>query len=139
MLSLIHIYWSLVKKKTEADIDKTHKTVGAYIYDTLLGNPRQKIRGRLVRTIERKYYKEELKLILEKQKEFHLELQDRALYAACIDVYKRQILHSAQCAGDARRTIYLYGLCKGRAAVADYYGHCHGAGTSFAVSFLSAL
>ena len=35
--------WSLVKKKTEADIDQTHKTVGAYIYDTLLGNPSQKI------------------------------------------------------------------------------------------------
>ena len=38
-----------------------------------------------MRTIERKYYKEELKLILEKQKEFHLELQDRALYAACVE------------------------------------------------------
>lgn len=77
--------WSLVKKKTEADIDQTHKTVGTYIYDTLLVNPSQKIRGRLVRTIERKYYKDELKLILEKQKEFHSELQDRALYAACIE------------------------------------------------------
>lgn len=77
--------WSLVKKKTEADIDQTHKTVGTYIYDTLLGNPSQKIRGRLVRTIERKYYKEELKLILDKQKEFHPELQDRALYAACVE------------------------------------------------------
>ena len=77
--------WSLVKKKTEADIDQTHKTVGIYIYDTLLGNPSQKIRGRLVRTIERKYYKEELKLILDKQKEFHPELQDRALYAACVE------------------------------------------------------
>mgnify|MGYP000467721184 FL=1 len=54
-------------------------------------------------------------------------------------VFRFAILHSAQCAGDARRTIYLYGLCKGRAAVADYYGHCHGAGTSFAVSFLSCL
>ena len=62
-------HWS--RKKTEADIDQTHKTVGTYIYDTLLGNPSQKIRGRLVRTIERKYYKEELKLILDKQKEFH--------------------------------------------------------------------
>ena len=71
--------WSLVKKKTEADIDQTHKTVGTYIYDTLLGNPSQKIRGRLVRTIERKYYKEELKLILDKQKEFHPELQDLSL------------------------------------------------------------
>lgn len=38
-----------------------------------------------MRTIERKYYKEELKQILEKQKEFHLELQDRALYAACVE------------------------------------------------------
>lgn len=77
--------WLLVKKKTEADIDQTHKTVGTYIYDTLLGNPSQKIRGRLVRTIERKYYKEELKQILDKQKEFHPELQDRALYAACVE------------------------------------------------------
>lgn len=74
-----------IKLKTEADIDQAHKTVGTYIYDTLLGNPSQKIRGRLVRTIERKYYKEELKLILDKQKEFHPELQDRALYAACIE------------------------------------------------------
>ena len=62
--------WSLVKKKTEADIDQTHKTVGAYIYDTLLGNPSQKIRGRLVRTIERKYYKEELKLIWRSRRSF---------------------------------------------------------------------
>lgn len=74
-----------IKLKTEADIDQAHKTVGTYIYDTLLGNPSQKIRGRLVRTIERKYYKEELKLILDKQKEFHPELQDRALYAACVE------------------------------------------------------
>lgn len=71
--------WSLLKKKTEVDIDQTHKTVGTYIYDTLLGNPNQKVRGRLVRTIERKYYKDELKLILEKQKEFHSELQDRCI------------------------------------------------------------
>lgn len=77
--------WSLVKKKTEADIERTHKTVGTYIYDTLLQNPTQKIRGRLVRTIERKYYKQELKLILEKQKEFHPELKDRSLYNACIE------------------------------------------------------
>ena len=74
-----------IKLKTGADIDQTHKTVGTYIYDTLLGNPSQKIRGRLVRTIERKYYKEELKQILDKQKEFHPELQDRALYAACVE------------------------------------------------------
>ena len=44
--------WGLLKKKTEADIDHSHKTVGAYIYDILLQNPCQKIRGKLVRTIE---------------------------------------------------------------------------------------
>lgn len=77
--------WSLVKKKTEADIEQTHKTVGTYIYDAILQNPDQKVRGRLVRTIERKYYKQELKQILEKQKEFHSELQDRTLYTACIE------------------------------------------------------
>lgn len=77
--------WTLIKKKTEADIDQTHKTVGTYIYDTLLQKPDQKIRGGLVSTIERKYYKQELQQILAKQKEFHPELQDRTLYAACIE------------------------------------------------------
>lgn len=77
--------WSLIKKKTEADIERAHKTVGTYIYDTILQQPQQKIKGKLVRTVERKYYKNELKLILERQKEFHVELQDRELYAACIE------------------------------------------------------
>lgn len=31
--------WVLLKKKTESDIEKSHKTVGAYVYDTLLQNP----------------------------------------------------------------------------------------------------
>src|SRR5690606_33409600 len=56
--------WTLIKKKTEQEIDKSAKTVGTYIYDTLLQNPKQKIRGKLVRTIERKFYKEELNAIL---------------------------------------------------------------------------
>ena len=77
--------WELIKAKTQNDLDASGKTVGAYIYDTLLQMPKQKIRGKLVRTIERKYYKEELRQILEKQKEFHPELQDRALYEACLE------------------------------------------------------
>ena len=77
--------WELVKAKTQNDLDASGKTVGAYIYDTLLQMPKQKIRGKLVRTIERKYYKEELRQILEKQKEFHPEFQDRALYEACLE------------------------------------------------------
>ena len=77
--------WELIKTKTQNDLDGSGKTVGAYIYDTLLQIPKQKIRGKLVRTIERKYYKEELRQILEKQKEFHSEFQDRALYEACVE------------------------------------------------------
>lgn len=77
--------WTLVKKKTEYDIGKTHKTVGEYIYDSLLENPNQKIKGRLVRVIERKFYRDELKQILEKQKEFHEELNDEVLYGEAIE------------------------------------------------------
>jgi len=74
-----------IKAKTEATITKSGKTVGCYIYDTLLQNPTQKINGKLVRTIERKFYKQELKAILEKQKEFHSELNDAELYHTCLN------------------------------------------------------
>lgn len=77
--------WTLLKKKTEADIESTQKTVGEFIYDSILANPNQKIIGKLVRTIERKFYKSELRQILEKQKEFHAELRDESLYAACCE------------------------------------------------------
>lgn len=86
--------WTLVKKKTEQEIDKSHKTVGAYIYETLLQDPKQKIKGKLVRTIERKFYKQELKQILEKQKEFHPELQSDDLYNDCIrELYRNNEAH----------------------------------------------
>lgn len=77
--------WTLLKKKTEFDIDNSHLTVGCYIYESLLQNPDQKIIGKLVRTVERKYYKDELKQILDIQKAFIPELSDEALYKACIE------------------------------------------------------
>jgi len=77
--------WGLLKIKTEADIETSNKTVGCYIFDSLLENPTQKIKGKLIRTIERKYYKEELQKILEVQKEFIPELRDRDLYNKCIE------------------------------------------------------
>lgn len=52
--------WMLLKKRTENNIEKSRKTVGCYIYDTLLQSPEQKIKGKLIRTIERKFYKREL-------------------------------------------------------------------------------
>lgn len=86
--------WTLIKKKTEFEIDQSKKTVGSYIYDVLLSNPTQKIRGKLVRTIERKFYKQELKMILEKQIEFHPELKDSKLYSECVrELYKQNESH----------------------------------------------
>lgn len=77
--------WTLLKKKTEYDIEQSNKTVGCYIYDALLQNPSQKIIGKLVRTVERKFYKEELRKILEVQQELIPELRDSNLYQRCIE------------------------------------------------------
>ena len=92
--------WELIKTKTQNDLDTSGKTVGSYIYDTLSRMPQQKIRGRLIRTIERKYYKDELRQILEKQKEFHPEFRDRALYEACLgELYPRNDAHRGLISG----------------------------------------
>ncbi|WP_267402825.1 MULTISPECIES: type II CRISPR RNA-guided endonuclease Cas9 [unclassified Chryseobacterium] len=86
--------WIAIKTKTEQEIDHSDKTVGTYIYETLLQTPKQKIKGKLVRTIERKFYKEELKQILEKQKKFHPELQNEDLYIDCIrELYRNNEAH----------------------------------------------
>jgi CRISPR-associated endonuclease Csn1 len=89
--------WTLVKKKTEQEIDQSQKTVGAYIYDSILQNPKQKINGKLVRTIERKFYKDELRQILKKQADFHSELKDEDLYNDCVrELYRNNEAHKAQ-------------------------------------------
>jgi CRISPR-associated endonuclease Csn1 len=71
--------WTLIKKKTEKEIENSSKTVGEFIFEALIENPKQKIKGKLVRTIERKFYKSELTLILQKQKEYHPELSNEDL------------------------------------------------------------
>ena len=50
--------WIAIKEKTQQEIERSNKEVGEYIYETLLDNPTQKIRGKLISTIERKYYKQ---------------------------------------------------------------------------------
>lgn len=77
--------WIAIKKKSENDLINAGTTVGTYIYETLLRNPNQKIRGKLIKTIERKFYKEELRAILKKQIQEHPELQNRSLYNDCIE------------------------------------------------------
>ena len=76
--------YSKIKLRTEKEIENSHKTVGNYIYDSLLQNPNQKIIGKLVRTVERKFYKDELRRILEVQQELIPELKDEALFQRCI-------------------------------------------------------
>ncbi|MCC8146249.1 MAG: type II CRISPR RNA-guided endonuclease Cas9 [Bacteroidales bacterium] len=86
--------WTLIKKRTENEIDNSHKTVGSYIYDTLLANPDQKIKGKLIQTIERTFYRKELNQILKKQQEFHSELNNPELYNLCIqDLYRSNEAH----------------------------------------------
>ena len=87
--------WGLVKIRTEQTINQRGKSVGSYIYDNLLKNPNQKIKGELVRTIERKFYKDELSKILKSQIAFHNEIfSDRNLYKKCIDeLYRHNDSH----------------------------------------------
>ena len=88
--------WTLVKKKTENDLIQSGKTVGAFIYDSLLAQPDRKIIGSLVRTIERDYYKEELQQILATQSCYIPELTDPSMAAACLqelfpsNIHKRE-------------------------------------------------
>lgn len=86
--------WGLMKIRTEQELNQSGLTVGQYIYNAILNNPTQKIKGGLVKVIERNFYKKELKLILEKQADFHPELRDRELYEKCIyDLYKNNESH----------------------------------------------
>lgn len=92
--------WNLIKKRTEYEIDNSKKSVGSYIYDTLLQNPNQKIKGKLVRTIERKYYRQELEAILKKQIELQPELFTDELYDDCVrELYKNNELHRESLSG----------------------------------------
>lgn len=86
--------WIAIKAKTEQDIEQSGKTVGTFIYETLLENPTQKIRGKLVKTIERKFYKDEFKQILSKQIELQPELFTPKLYQSCTEeLYPRNEAH----------------------------------------------
>lgn len=76
--------WALLKKKTEKGLSNSGQEVGEYIYNTLLHQPQQKIIGQFVRTIDRKFYKQELERIIDTQMQFLPELRDKQLYTQCI-------------------------------------------------------
>lgn len=74
-----------IKKETENDIIVSKSMLVPLFYDTLLQQPNQKIKGKLVRTIERNFYKEELQKIIATQISFHTALQERSNYKKCCD------------------------------------------------------
>ncbi len=79
--------WICLKKRTEKDLADSGKTVGEFIYDTLLKEPSVKVRGQLVRTIDRCHYRSEVEKILEVQQRFHPEtFSDTELYSRCLQV-----------------------------------------------------
>lgn len=96
--------WAAIKAKTEKDLEGhienfkssngNKGTVGTFIYESLLENPVQKIRGKLVKTVERKFYKDEFEKILSKQIELQPELFSTDLYNTCIEeLYPRNEAH----------------------------------------------
>lgn len=100
--------WGLQKIKTQSDIELSATTVGAYIFNALLANPKQKIKGGLVRTIERDYYKDELCRILDSQLRFIPQLSDGDLYAECIkDLYQRNEAYRASIANRGFKYLFV--------------------------------
>lgn len=87
--------WTLNKLRAEYTIDQSQSTVGEYIYKALLTNPQQKIRGELVRTIDRHFYRDELRRILQAQKPHHPLLQDQEMLDECLQMlYPHNESHS---------------------------------------------
>lgn len=86
--------WGLRKKRTESRLEDSGKTVGEFIYDHILSEPADKIRGNFIRTIERKFYKKELEAILREQSKHHKELKDQNTLVNCIkELYPNNKAH----------------------------------------------
>lgn len=99
--------WTLLKKKTEKEalafnlnfFQEPKKFISPKIYsilkeDAKTGN-RTKIIGGMFQTVDRSYYREELKQIIETQQKFHLSLKDRELFEQCVKLlYPNNINHA---------------------------------------------
>lgn len=93
--------WTLLKKKTEKEaltfnIDNGYKNkdgsaknyISPKIYNVLKNDAtsgnRTKIIGGMFQTVDRSFYREELKQIISTQKQFHTTLQDKEIFEQCI-------------------------------------------------------
>lgn len=87
--------WGLLKIKTEQQIAKNRNTVGEFIYDALITTLDTKVLGKIVRVVDRQFYKNELEQILNTQTQHILELQDNELLTSCIEaLYPNNPTHS---------------------------------------------
>lgn len=103
--------WGLRKKRTETLLEMSGKTVGAFIYDHLLQEPADKIRGNFIRTIERHYYKAELEAILAEQCKYHIELRDKEMLEACArELYLNNLPHQRSLMKKDMTYLLLYDL-----------------------------
>lgn len=83
-----------LKKHTEATLENSNQTVGEYIYDNLLSIPDLKVKGKLIQTIDRNYYKKEILQILNSQARFHAELLNKDLLQKCASIlYSKNTVH----------------------------------------------
>ncbi|MGJ8744191.1 type II CRISPR RNA-guided endonuclease Cas9 [Polaribacter sp.] len=101
--------WEAIKRKTQQDLKK-QKFVGKYIYEAILKNLQQKIKGELIRTIDRDFYFYELKAILKKQKEFRKDEwnNEKLFKKAILELYPNNIEHQEQLLSKTDKFIYLF-------------------------------
>lgn len=89
--------WTFKKEKSKERITSARKTVGEYLYDSLLEEPDVKLTGGKVTVLDRELYKSELEAILTKQAEFHDELKSPTLLAKCAEaLYPNNPGHRAE-------------------------------------------
>lgn len=100
--------WEAIKRKTEQDLGD--EFVGKYIYETLLNSPSQKIKGELIRTIDRDFYFNELEVILRNQLNYRKEkwLDDELYKKAVQELYPNNIEHQENLLKQKDKFIHLF-------------------------------
>lgn len=88
--------WTLLKKKTEkealafnlAKFNEPKKFISPKIYSILkqdaISGSRTKIIGGMFQTVDRSFYREELKQIIATQQQFHQNLNDKEVFEKCV-------------------------------------------------------
>ncbi|ARN77712.1 hypothetical protein BST97_06705 [Nonlabens spongiae] len=100
--------WEAIKRKTEQDL--SDQFVGKYIYEAILRKPTQKVRGELIRTIDREFYFDELEAILRTQLKYRTnEWLDDEIYKKAVDeLYPNNQEHAENLLKQKDKFIHLF-------------------------------